>query len=239
MSKLKILSDADSSQKQNQQRGKLFEDLMAKVLRHYGYQIDSIPNVNYAGMEIDIEGKHLATNVSLYAECKFYENVVDAPKMIAFYGKYMSRWRKDSQANGIFIAIPGLNSSAKGFYNESIVSDKGIILKLFEEEAVIKAIFDSGIIVKEDVVKGKVKEDIGIPGDSNIIYSDRGIFWVQFVIAKGASLPEKVMLFDSGGNEITSNKDIDYQNLQYGIGFSGFLFAFIFGKKKNYSQEQN
>src|SRR3989338_1096988 len=98
MGKLKILSDADSSQKQNQQRGKLFEDLMSKVLRNYGYQIDSISNVNYAGNEID------------------------CPKMQAFYGKYMSKWRKDSKATGIFIAIPGLNSHAKGFYNESTVS---------------------------------------------------------------------------------------------------------------------
>jgi len=210
MGKLKILSNADTRQKQNQQKGKLFEKLMSKVLRHYGYQIDSIPNVNYAGMEIDIVGKQLATNIPLYAECKFYENEVDSPKMQAFFGKYMSKWLKDPKANGIFIAIPGLNSHAKGFYNETISSNSDITLKLFEEEAVIKAILDSGVSVSEDVVKGKVKEEMGMPGDSNIIYSDRGLFWLQFVITKGASLPEKVMIFDSKGNEITDSNDIEY-----------------------------
>ena len=91
---------------------------MAKVLRHYGYSIDTIPSVNYAGMEIDIEGKHIITSTPLYAECKCFENEIDSARLQAFFGKYMNRWLKDNRCQGLFIALPGLNSHAKGFYNE-------------------------------------------------------------------------------------------------------------------------
>ncbi len=51
---------------------------MTRVLRRHGYSIDAIPNVNYAGMEIDIDGKQTITGVPLYAECKCYETEASA-----------------------------------------------------------------------------------------------------------------------------------------------------------------
>ena len=76
MGRLKILARGDSPQGQAQARGKLFEQLITSVLRHYGFRIDNLPSVNYAGMEIDIEGKALLTNIPMYAECKCYETDV-------------------------------------------------------------------------------------------------------------------------------------------------------------------
>src|SRR5205807_6456173 len=62
---------------------------MADVLRQHGYHIDRIsPSLHYAGMEVDIEGNHSVMGTPLYAECKYYENEVDAPKFQAFFGRY-------------------------------------------------------------------------------------------------------------------------------------------------------
>ncbi|HEX7628089.1 MAG TPA: restriction endonuclease, partial [Candidatus Methanoperedens sp.] len=108
MGRLKILAAGNSPQAQAQARGRLFEKLMAEVLRHFGYSIDKPSNVNYAGMEIDIEGKSIATSIPLYAECKCYENEVDSPKLQAFLGKFMTMWFKDKRCQGIFIALPGI-----------------------------------------------------------------------------------------------------------------------------------
>lgn len=210
MSKLKILSEANTIQGKNQQKGKLFEDLMSKVLRHYGYQIDSIPSVNYAGMEIDIEGKDIAMGIPLYAECKFYENEIDSPKIQAFFGKYMTKWWKYKKAHGIFIAIPGLNSHAKGFYNENIKTNSEITLNLFEEDEVLKAIFDLGLIVRVDVIAQKIPKEIGKAGDWNIIYSDRGYFFLQYVTKTGDVTPRYIVLFDEKGNGIVNADDLKY-----------------------------
>jgi hypothetical protein len=70
---IRIVANGHTPQLRAQQRGKLFEKLMAETLRFYGYSIDRIPSVNYAGMEIDIEGKASITGILLYAECKCYE----------------------------------------------------------------------------------------------------------------------------------------------------------------------
>jgi len=128
MGKLKILATGKSQQAQAQARGKLFQDLMAEVLRHHGYSIDRIANVNYAGMEIDIEGRAIATGIPLYAECKCYDTEVDSPKLQAFCGKYIALWLRDKRSQGLFIAIPGINSHAKGFYRDNFESRSEIRL---------------------------------------------------------------------------------------------------------------
>ena len=81
MGKLKVLADGKSTQARASARGKLFEKLMGEVLRHYGYSIDRIANVNYAGMEIDIDGRNTVTGTPLYAECKCQESEVTSPKL--------------------------------------------------------------------------------------------------------------------------------------------------------------
>lgn len=208
MSKLMILSD--TPQGRNQHKGKLFEKLMTEVLKQYGYQIDSFPSVNYAGMEIDIEGKQILTNVPFYAECKFYGNEIDAPKFQAFFGKYMTRWFKDKKSQGIFIAIPGLNSHAKGLCNESIQTNSEITFKLFEEEQVLKTIFDSKVVVNPDMIAQKIPQEIGRSGDWNVIYSDKGYFFLQYIIKTGDSTPRFIALFDGQGNMLDNADDTEY-----------------------------
>ena len=100
MGRLRILASGNSPQAQAQARGELFENLMTLVLRHYGYHIDNKPNVNYAGMEIDIEGKATLTDVPLYAECKCHETDISSPRLQEFFGKYMTRWLKPESTEG-------------------------------------------------------------------------------------------------------------------------------------------
>ncbi len=65
MERLRIVATGSSEQTKSNARGKLFEKITAEVLRHSGYEIDKHSlNVNYAGMEIDIEGKTRLTRLS-------------------------------------------------------------------------------------------------------------------------------------------------------------------------------
>ena len=78
LGRLKIVAGGSSPSHRASARGKLFEKLMTQVLRQNGYLIDRIPSVNYAGMEVDIEGRASVTDIPLYAECKCYETEVDS-----------------------------------------------------------------------------------------------------------------------------------------------------------------
>lgn len=177
MSRLKIVAKGKSSQAQAQLRGKLFEKLMGDMLRQYGYDISKItPNINYAGMEIDIEGNFNISNIPLYAECKYYDTEVDTPKLQAFYGKFTAlRFRRDKRSHGLFIAIPGINSHAKAFYKEVLEADKELSLQLLDEESVLKMVFHSYPAMHPRVIEDKVKK-YGKPSDWFVVYTDQGIF---------------------------------------------------------------
>ncbi len=183
---------------------------MAEVLRHYGYRIDRIPNVNYAGMEIDIEGRAIATDVPLYAECKCYDTEVDSPKLQQFFGKYMARWRKDKRCQGLFIALPGVNSYAKGFYRENWEKDPEVTVCLYEEERVLEAILGTDSVATPDVISRVITKDLGTPGDWLVLYTDKGLFWVQYVIPLGAGIPSRIALFDAMGKPLSDRPTVDY-----------------------------
>jgi hypothetical protein len=208
--RLKIAAAGDTPQLQNHRRGKLFEDLMTKVLRHYGYSIGRIANVNYAGMEIDIEGESLITEIPLYAECKAYDNDVDSPKFQQFFGKFMTRWLKDSRSTGLFIAIPGINSHAKGFYSTTRETTPNVSVRLLEEPEVLDAIFNSDVVVRSDSIERRIPSELGTPGDWLLLYTDRGIFWIQYVIPIGSGVAQKIAIFDGKGQPITERSTLDY-----------------------------
>ena len=210
MGTLKILAKGKSQQAQAQARGKLFEKLMADVLRQFGYSIDRIPNVNYAGMEIDIEGKAIVTGIPLYAECKYYATEVAAPKLQEFFGKYMTRWCKDKRCHGLFIALPGVNSHAKGFYRDNLEGTSEFTVCLYEEGKVLEAIFDTQADVRPDIISKLITRDLGTPGDWLLLYTDRGLFFVQYVILPGEEIPGGIALFNATGNPLSDKITLDY-----------------------------
>ena len=210
MGSLKILAKGNSPQAQAQARGKLFENLMTLVLRHYGYLIDNKSSVNYAGMEIDIEGKAVIANIPMYAECKCYDTDIPSPKLQEFFGKYMTRWFKERRCQGLFIAIPGINSHAKGFYRENCEQNAEITLQLIEEEQVLTAMYDTRIVARPEVFQRAISQSMGTPGDSLVLYTDEGCFGVQYVIPPGVGVPNSIALFDAIGNPVTNSETIDY-----------------------------
>lgn len=210
MPTLRIVAAGDSEPVRSQRRGKLFEGLMASVLRGLGYHIDRILNVNYAGMEIDIEGHSIATMTPLYAECKCYDTAVSAPRLMEFFGKYMSRWMKDEKAQGLFIALPGINSHARAFYNETCKNNSRITVRVYEEEAVLNGIYEARLAVRPLIIEALVKPEWGKCGDQWLIYSNEGLFWVQLVISADAGFADSIMIFDHDGDPVHADATLGY-----------------------------
>jgi len=240
MSQLKILGEGISDQALAQSRGKLFEDLMSTVLRSVGYEIGTlVHNVNYSGMEIDIEGKSHLTGIPLYAECKCYEHAVESPKFQQFVGKYTSRWFKDKKCQGLFIALPCLNSHAKGFFNDNCRTNSEIVVRLLEEEAVLEEIFTTKQAVRPEVIAENITNTMGHPGDSQLLYTDRGFFWIQHVTPSGSGIATQIGYFDARGKAITDTPTLEYLQLLY-PDLKGFdtvpgVVGKVTGLQKSYS----
>lgn len=215
MGKLKIIAGGSSKKERDNARGKLFEKCMTEVLRSLGYEIDEIPNVNYAGMEIDIEGKSITNKIPLYAECKCYDSNVGSEKLQAFFGKYTTRWLKDKRSQGLFIAIPAVNSHAKGFYRENIEHQKDMTVTLLEVNKVIEFLIKAEAIKHPDIIKNNIPKEIGQPGDWYILYTDKGVFCIQYIIPSGEGIPTKVIIFDFEGNPISEKITVNYLTQLY------------------------
>ena len=210
MPKLQILADGDSEQAKANARGKLFEELMRKVLSSFGYQIDEVPNVNYSGMEIDIEGKLSIAGTPLYVECKCYSTMVSAPDFQKFFGKYMARWFKDHRCQGLFVAIPGINSHAKAFYRDHCENNSDISLRILEEGEVLEAMYRSKTMARPEEFSKVIDPKIGQLGDCTILYTERGCFGIQYTIQVGATLPNSVAILDASGRHLSTADVIEY-----------------------------
>lgn len=209
MPQIRVLASGDSIGAKNQKRGALFEKLMRDVLRSFGYKIDHVSNTVYAGMEIDIEGTHEITGHPLYCECKCYDEQLSAPKLQAFFGKYISLWMKNPKAHGLFIAIPGLNPHAKGFYNETCKGNAQISVNVRSETEVVESLVSAGVLSAENVFRTAIPEHIGAAGESVILALDTGIVVAQRIVPKGSVFPSHYALFDSRGTPLTESASIE------------------------------
>ena len=127
----------------------------------------------------------------------------------------MTRWLKNRQSQGLFIALPGINSHAKGFYRENCEGNSDITVRLLQESEVLTAMFKSQILVAPDVFRRAISHELGTPGDSLVLYTEIGCFWVQFVVPKGSGIANSLVVLDAMGNLITSNETFDYLTQLY------------------------
>jgi hypothetical protein len=211
MESIRIIAHAPEEKAQANARGKLFETITAKVLRHHGYEIDRhSTNVTHAGMEIDIEGKNRITALPLYAECKCYSSDIGSEKLQNFFGKYMAMWLKNNMCQGLFVALPGVNSHAKGFYRENCEANTSITVRLLQEPEVLDALTESGLVISGKEVEKRIRPESGTPGDKLLLCSDKGFFWLLYLIPIGAGIANKIQLFDSVGHPIADQATINY-----------------------------
>lgn len=211
MERLRIVAQGETGPAQANARGKLFEKIAAEVLRRHGYDIDRYRiNVTHAGMEIDIEGQTHLTRVPLYAECKCYGTDINAEKLQTFFGKYMTQWFKDRKSHGLFMAIPGLNSYAMGFYQDYCVSNSEITLQLLQEPEILDALTHAELVMDGERIRTLIPLNEGTAGDRLLLCSDKGLFWAQFIVPLGSGIASKIQVFDSIGHPITDKLTLDY-----------------------------
>lgn len=206
MSRLKILSSSSPFRVRNT----LFEELITDVLRHNRYRIDRILGVGETKMQIDIQGQHTPTGLPFYAECRCYDKAISAPELQAFYGKYVARWHKNKMCHGIFIALPCLDNPAKEFFKENIKENHEGAAHLYEDGHVLEAVSAIHGIVSPDTFKRPIAQNIGKPGDHFLLYTEKGIFWVQYIISHGKRVPDRIALFNINGTPLSDQSILDY-----------------------------
>lgn len=181
-------------------RGRLFEELVDDVLRRLGYKITAKPNVDYGGMEIDVEGIHEVVDAPFIGECKCYASPLDGPELQRFLGKYYVRCGENARSQGVLFVIPRINSPARGLWRRVKESRPEANLALIEEENVIELLERADIVCPEAAVRAKVEECEGVTaGDILLVKTERGYLWVILLIGKEALTPSLALVTNAKG----------------------------------------
>ena len=210
MGKLRIFASGRSQRSRNQARGKLFSEMMTRVLNHDGYHVDHILHSDSAQMEIDAQGIHRETGFPFYAVCKYSETPMSERDLQAFFGRYMIKWHTDRQCHGLFIILPGLSGRATKFYREHIKNNPHVTTFLYDEDNVLKSISQMPGHANPGQIAGRILPDIGKPGEGNLVCTEKGIFWVYPIISHGEKTQDKIAIFDAKGELISDRSIIGY-----------------------------
>ena len=210
MGKLRIFASDRSQHTRIQARGKLFAEMMTRVLNHDGYRIDHILHSDPAQMEIDVQGKHRETGFPFYAACRFSETPMPERDLQAFFGRYMIKWHTDRRCHGLFIVLPCLDGGAMKFYREHIKNNTHVTTFLYDEDDALKAISGMPGHVSPDQIAGRIPPDIGKPGEGILLYTQKGMFWAYPIISHGSKTPDKIAIFDGKGELISDRSIIGY-----------------------------
>lgn len=205
---LRIEAKGISLQDGNERKGKLFEKLSEELLNSLGYRITN-RNVNYAGMEIDLEGERTLEKTQFICECKGQKTEIGAKEFQAFAGKLSAKQKKEPKVFGIFLTLSKLNTSAKGFYQEYFA--KGGELILLEESDILNYLYDRNLLIKHNSVQKMCQDSFATfnIGDAELLYTERGYFWLQYMISVNNDVPDYICLIDSKGNFISEKNVID------------------------------
>lgn len=198
--KLLIFSSKSESQAA---RGQLFEKLSVEILSTFGYLISSRSRRNYSGMEIDIEGEHRLFKSPVFVECKFHKSLIDAPSLHRFAAKYRALHDQNHKAQGIFMAVPGLNSHAQAFYNDNLAGNASLNIAIMDESDVIDSILKFKSILSIDVIRNRLDRSLGRLDRWEILYTDLGLFWVQYVALPGQVTPSSLFVLDDQAVSLT------------------------------------
>ncbi len=122
----------------------------------------------------------------------------------------MAMWLRDKRYQGLFIALPGVNNHAKGFYRENCEGKSEITVRLLQEDEVLEAVFQTQTVVQPDVISRTIEKQMRTPGDWLLLYTDKGLFWVQCIIPQGGGIPSEIALFDAVGNSLSDRATREY-----------------------------
>ncbi|MDZ4178626.1 MAG: ATP-binding protein [Coriobacteriia bacterium] len=196
---LKIAAFARNPEQRNSVAGSLFEQMMARVVAALGYELTApaTTRILSAGVEIDIHARHRLTCKPIVVECKFYAAPVEAGLLKKFFGVFMAEHLADSTVEGLFVAVPGLNSAASGFFRDKItpVEDS---FKCMQEAEVIRTILETERLASPPAFE-QVVRSLGTPGDCLLVGTPTGYVWAQYITSEGELAPTSVAFFDAQG----------------------------------------
>lgn len=181
-------------------KGKLFESLCEKVIKLLGYRSIEM-RAKRDNLEYDLAATSNITRYKLIGEAKAYEKKV-SNEILSFLGKMHIHWIDDPNTIGLFISLSELTADVKGHIDKVISVKKNFLY--ITSERIMEILSKEANYLSYEQVKQRTEKLTGNrSGETYLLVTDRGEFYIQLIIPNGKTLPSLFCCFDYTGNLIT------------------------------------
>ncbi len=209
---LYIISTENKSGKRNNEKGKLFEELMVQLLRKMGWKVTNKDRrIMLAGIEIDIKATNKTyDDQKLIAECKAYKSPIERSILSDFWGQIepdiaKAKKNENLQLRGLFFSTSELNGNAKGYYKNSFLDfpERGNLLKVYADDELIELLEQNEFFpIKEAQIGHTLPKNFKKfqAGEKRLIYTSQGFFWLLILNSIESFSPVGYVVLDEKGD---------------------------------------
>ena len=185
---------------EKQDKGKLFEELIGKIIEKLGYKDIQI-RIKQSSLEYDILATSKLGNKKLIGEAKAYNKKIDCDTMATFIGRMHPEWQEDPQAVGIFISIFDLTPDAKDYQSRIQKTDN--LTTIIGNQIIEHLVKDMDYQNMNQIQDRSRRLYTQLrPGKVDLLISDRGDYFLQLLIPTGETLPTCFAIFKHDGEPI-------------------------------------
>ncbi len=193
---------------ENQSKGELFEKLIAIIIGKLGFKNIDI-RVKRSSLEYDIFATSKIGNKKLRGEAKARIDKISGDTIATFVGKMHPEWGKDSQTVGMFISISGLTPDAKDYI--STIQERDNLTTIIGDQIIEYLVKDMGYQSINQIQNKSIELYSQFnPGKVDLLISERGNYFLQFLVTKGETLPTAFCIFRHNGEPVN---EIDFANV--------------------------
>lgn len=216
-----ILASGTNQGAENNAKGHLFEQFIARLMQLFGYEAPTRENLNATsnGIELDITATHTLTKQRMIAECKAYTSPVQTKQLAAFYGKLASERFENPDLFGFFVAVPGLTAEGREQAEKLKKNDKAFAG--YSTDSLIELLLEKGEIHPINLVMSSHAILRGPVSDEALIVTEHGLYYAVKELSNESRLPTRVLAYPSkqGGSVPSVVADLLSTASNYNQGF--------------------
>lgn len=188
-------------EKNTTEKGRILENLVAKLLKIQQYDIDK--TVRVTGMEIDVLARHKVNGECVLVECKAWDSALPADVISKLLGNIILRHAD----KGWLVATGPLSKDALGIKSEwEEDQEKRKMLSFYTCERIIEQLVDAGIIKDVKEVKGRLSNE-GMSDDVVLMITQNYYYWIIPLLNRTYNTVGEVLVFDAHNGTQVLNSD--------------------------------
>lgn len=204
-------------------KGKLFENVLAQLLKKLGYTVDIRSKHN--SLEYDLDGTNDTTMQKIVGEAKAHESSIDGATVSSFVGKLLPLGLIEKKVFGLFLSTSSITAEAEDYISK--VKDLGV--RIISGKALYDMLIQVLDMPQEEKLQKKILNKDYQPLFYHILVTDVGNFIVVICGGNGAVTASSFAVFDKEERIVD---DIDFlEKLTQNIKELSSL-KYILGDKK-------